>query len=279
VIVASDSNDRPSTSGAYIRAQSSWILRNRITVGSPQNLSELCARALSLRYGTGHAKIRQELTHLVTAVIAPKWSQVSTDSIGADEMDAWLAGLSAELRASGQFRLGDPVRVRQIVDLGLRLGAVSSLLDGDPVTGYVDFFMPVWTAGRGQIGAGATVAIAGAAAGVATAVPVGIGEVGGTLLARVGARKGPKDGIAWQIPPLLQSHLYVTHRAVAAVPLAGETVAISWRIEASKIARVHKSPRIQMMRRFRLDFVDGSSAGFLTVGKQSIPALEHALRP
>jgi len=193
-------------------------------------------------------------------------------------MDAWLAGLAAELRASGQFRLADPGRVSHIVGLGLQLGAVSCLLGGDPVTGYMDAFLPVWAAGGGQIGAGTTLASAGVAAGVATAVPVGIGEVGGTLLARVGARKGPKDGIAWQIPPLLTSHLYVTHRAVAAVPLMGETVAIPWQIEASKITGVRKTPRIQMLRRFRLEFVDGSSAAFLTMGKQSIPILNDALR-
>lgn len=107
----------------------------------------------------------------------------------------------------------------------------------------------------------------------------GVGGALGNRLGRVGAVTGEPDSIARSIP--YQDGglaLGVTDRRVGlwSGPAMGQPAEL-WSAPRDVVARVERRSRLQMLARFRLHFVDGSSAAFMTPRRATIERLAELL--
>ncbi|MEU8589010.1 hypothetical protein AB0C59_18710 [Streptomyces sp. NPDC048664] len=102
------------------------------------------------------------------------------------------------------------------------------------------------------------------------------GELGTELVRGVGAESGGPGSIAAGLPRSSGALLLrVTDQRVGLVqPLDGVPV---HEIPRAWAARVERRPRLQLMARFRLHFVDGSWLAFLTFRRRTIETFQGAI--
>ncbi|MFI0262288.1 hypothetical protein ACH4OW_24975 [Streptomyces sp. NPDC017056] len=126
---------------------------------------------------------------------------------------------------------------------------------------------------------------------IAPVVPVsgvkGVGGVPGAgvgnALARVGGVGGNAEGLARQLPTespagFIRKLLWVSDARVgltAADPHGNGQ--LLWAVSREQVAAVRRSPRLQLMARFRLHFADGSFLAFMTMRRRNTEALAGAV--
>ncbi|MGI8648147.1 MAG: hypothetical protein DLM55_04585 [Acidimicrobiales bacterium] len=125
------------------------------------------------------------------------------------------------------------------------------------------------------------VAVIQPTAGV-TGAGVGIAGRMGTRLARIGAVHGEEGSLASGFPASAPTGqrmlLWVTNRRVLVHTVSATSQAQGqWVAPRSAIAGIQRRPRMQLMAKFRLHFVDGSSTSIMTMRRQTIDALTNQL--
>lgn len=112
------------------------------------------------------------------------------------------------------------------------------------------------------------------AAGAAAAA----GGAAGNRLGRMGAVRGGPDGIARSIPyqPNVTLGIF-DHRVGLYTISAKDRPAELWTAPRAVLARVERRPRLQMLRRIRLHFSDGSSAALMVPSRAIIDQLAAAV--
>lgn len=104
-----------------------------------------------------------------------------------------------------------------------------------------------------------------------------------TAVARAGAVTGAPGSIADSFPSALpyarRGLICVTDRRVLFVleDPTRKAPKLLWQAPRSYVIGVERRPRLQVMAKFRLHFVDGSSASLLTMRRRSIESLASVL--
>lgn len=241
-----------------------------------RSLGQCCQDTLALQTSFTTGRLHQ-LEQAATKLIMPRWNTAPVSTLTVADLSDWYMSLRAPSNGSKPIKRFDLASVNVVIQLGLQLAMLQPLLPNDRLITYIDYLKPVWQVRRPLLPAGGT--------------PVGIGiGVAGPGLAVARSRRGGKDSLAYRIPYIGSSHLYVTDKHVVAVPQSQmmaqllpqmvETsliTSIGWQLPRSEIVEVKKNVRIQLQRRFRFQFSDGSSAAFFIGGKASIPLLQSLL--
>ena len=128
----------------------------------------------------------------------------------------------------------------------------------------------------------------------ATSVGLGLAGLAGDAIAGIGAVKGGQGSLANGFPENMSSAawlslLCVTDRRVLFVltqPGYSEARAakglskpprLVWQVPRSFVAGIERRPRLQLMAKFRIHFVDGSSASVMTMRRRTIESLSSVL--
>jgi len=236
---------------------------------SAPTLTSLCARAVALRFKPG-SKTRQQYDKLISRDLPPEWTMEPVTGLDRDKFGTLMERLRTSV-----VRAGDTTRIYNISRFGLELYCVLQQTGDEKVDAAVNPVIPVWVAGRKGRTVGAVMTEAGIGAGMGVTASNGIGMMGGAALSKIGSIKGPPGSAARQIPPFQTATLYITTAHLAAIPALGGQVV--WLITRSDVRDVVRKPHIQILRRFRMEFADGSSAEFFTAGRETIPHLQSLL--
>jgi hypothetical protein len=113
---------------------------------------------------------------------------------------------------------------------------------------------------------------------------IGLSAAVGGAIARIGAVKGGPGTIAGSFPgelPALLALICVTDTRVLFLLTDGarKTAKVLWQAPRSDVIGIERRPRLQVMAKFRMHFVDGSSASLLTMRRRTIDALASVLGP